>query len=382
VWTFRTDSAAPNEPGRARVSSPRRYQALLEWEPANDDTGVVTYRIERNDKAAAETALTSWLDRSVEPGTALQYRITAVDGAGKAGKPAEIDWKAPDWPAPRPPESLDARAGFGLVVLKWKAPEDDVAFRVLRAESQDGPYAVVSGDKPVAATALTDHPPKAEKTYWWQVVAVDPLGRQGKPSSPVSASARPVPQEPVLLADFDSPKTSGKLEGGAKLGPGKKGKGLDLSAGGWADFPDRIEYDDLVEFTITLWIRPETLDPMPVFLSHGFWGREGIFLQFLGHRVRTYIGSDRVTDGGSPEIGKWQHIVVLRRGDQLNTYLDGRVVANGRFPPTPVGAYRGPLRIGQYMQPSPEYQTRGTIDEVKLYLQPLTDEEIRKDAGN
>jgi len=381
VWVLRTDAEPPSGIAGLEVQAPRRYQAVLKWGHAEDDTGVVSYKITKDGRSVGETALSTWFDAQVPAGSSPRYGVIPVDGAGRIGKAVERVWKAPDWPPPQAPEALEAREGFGLVVLKWKTSEDDVAFQVLRADAQDGPYGVVSGDRPIRATEFVDHPPKAGQSYWWQVVAVDPLGKPGRPSHSVAASAKPVPTDPILVADFDTPQGTGKLHGGAKLGAGKKGHGLHLTAGGWSDFPDRPEYDDLVEFTLTLWIKPETLDPMPVFVSHGFWGQEGIFLQFLGHRVRAYIGGGRVTDGGSPVTGRWQHVAVVRSGDQLTTYLDGRPVVRGRFPPTPVGVYRAPLRIGQYMQPAPEYQTKGVIDEVKLYLRPLSEQEIRADAA-
>ncbi|MBN1417857.1 MAG: LamG domain-containing protein, partial [Planctomycetes bacterium] len=381
VWTFRTDVRPPAAPANLRLTSPRRYQALLAWDPVEDDSGAVTYEIAKEGGAASETAIPHFLDAKVASGASLAYRVVAIDGAGRRSEPATLAWKAPDWPAPAAPEGLAARDGFGLVTLAWKPVEETVAYRILRAEAEAGPYAAVSGDSPIAASEYVDHPPEAGRAYWWRVVAVDPIGKAGEPSKAVTASAKPVPREPILLADFDSAETTGKLQGGARIGQGKKGKGLDLTAGGWADFPDRIEYDDLVEFTISLWIRPDSLDPMPVFLSHGHFTAEGIFLQFLGHRVRTFLGSGRLTDGGAPATGRWQHIAVVRAGDILTTYLDGKVIARARFAPTPVGARRMPFRIGQYADIAPEFQTRGAIDEVKLWLRPLSEAEIRAQAA-
>lgn len=44
--------------------------------------------------------------------------------------------------------------------------------------------------------------------------------------------------------------------------------------------------------------------------------------------------------------------------------------------------YRMPLRIGQYADIAGEFQTKGLIDEVRIYLRPLSTEEIRKEATN
>ncbi|MBN1341993.1 MAG: hypothetical protein JXQ73_04895 [Phycisphaerae bacterium] len=381
TWAFRTDSLAPDAPSGVAVNSPRRYQAVLEWADAEDDTGVVAYRIERNGKPVAETARTTWLDARVAAGERVQYRITAIDGAGRTGKPAEIEWQAPAWPLPKPPTGLKAGGGFGLITLEWTAPEDDVAFRVLRAEATNGPYAVISGKDAISDREYVDYPPRPGQEYWYQVIAADPLDRRSGPCESVSARAKPVPTEPILVADFETPETSGKLQGGARIGKGKRGKGLDLSNGGWADFTDRKEYDGLLSFSLTLWIRADSLDEMPVIVSHGEWGGPGIFLQFLSQRVRTYIGSGRVTDGGSPSAGTWHHIAVVRRGDLLTTLLDGKPIAHQRVGTGPVGEIRTPLRIGQYTQVQPVYQVKGVIDEVRLYLRPLSEEEVRQDMN-
>ncbi len=381
MWTFPTDRRPPASPAQLRVTSPRRYQAMVRWEPAADDTGSTCYKIEKDGKPVAETAQTRWLDGRLVAGVSARYRVTPVDRAGRSGTAATVAWKAPDWPPPKPPTGLKAVPGFGLVALTWTAPEDDVRFRVLRSEAKDGDYRVVSGKEPIGGVAFVDHPPAANRGYFWRVVAVDPADERSRPSAAVTASARPVPQEPILVADFDSPETTGKLHGGARLGKGRRGRGLDLSAGGWADFPDRSEYDDLVSFTLSLWIRPDTLDPMPVLVSHGLWGGPGVFLQFLGHRVRTYIGGGRVTDGGSPRTGVWQHIAVVREGTRLRTYLDGRLIARKDFAPSPVGAHRMPLRIGQYTHVQSVYQVKGVIDDVRLYLRPLSGGELRNLMG-
>lgn len=380
VWTFKTDSRPPSQITSPQITSPQRYQVILSWSPASDDTGVVSYKVEKDGQSLGNTALTTWFDGRVPSKASIKYRLTATDRAGREGEPRVIEWKAPDWPPPGAPQALEAREGFGLVLLKWKSPEEGTAFQVLRSDRQDGDFQPISGDKPLIATEYVDHPPKAGTPYSYKVCGIDPMGKQGPPSTTVTATPKPVPLEPILVADFDSPEKTGRLQGGARIGTGRKGKGLDLTEGGWADFPDRPEYDDLTEFTLSLWIRPDSLGPMPVVLSHGHWMNNGIFIQLLGNSIRTFIGGGRHTDGGSPQVGKWQHIAVVRRGNTLTTFLNGNSVVMDKFSPSPVGAYRMPLRIGQYAETSGEYQTRGLIDEVKLYLRPLSDQDIQKEA--
>jgi fibronectin type 3 domain-containing protein len=80
---FIPDTTDPVMPERLSAQPTSGLEVALGWDAASDDTGVTGYEIFRNGSLLATTgAVTSYLDRSVDPGVSYFYEVRARDGAG------------------------------------------------------------------------------------------------------------------------------------------------------------------------------------------------------------------------------------------------------------------------------------------------------------
>lgn len=78
------DTTAPNAPERLTATAPDWNRVELSWGAASDASGVVSYRIYRDESAEplASVTVTSYSDRSVVASTPYRYTVRAVDAAG------------------------------------------------------------------------------------------------------------------------------------------------------------------------------------------------------------------------------------------------------------------------------------------------------------
>lgn len=60
----------------------------LNWQPAEDNTGILRYEILRKDKIISNATQCSYQDKNIKAGSAFTYSITAVDMGGNKGNPA------------------------------------------------------------------------------------------------------------------------------------------------------------------------------------------------------------------------------------------------------------------------------------------------------
>ena len=148
-------------------------------------------------------------------------------------------------------------------------------------------------------------------SHAYTVRAVDRGGQEGTASPPVVTAPLPRLETPVFVCHFEnSPNAEsglkGALSGQAAFAPGVVGKALDLSAGGWVTFPHNEVFDLSGELTLEAWVKFNSLEAMPVFLSHGQWRERGFFVQAIGHRIRYSLGGLDDCDAGQLETGNWQ----------------------------------------------------------------------------
>lgn len=81
------DTEAPSAPQGLRVTDERRHSVRIEWDPATDNVGVVSYRLYENGRLAATIGGTSTWDR---PGEVITvYTVVALDAAGNASPASE-----------------------------------------------------------------------------------------------------------------------------------------------------------------------------------------------------------------------------------------------------------------------------------------------------
>ncbi|WNV76201.1 malectin domain-containing carbohydrate-binding protein [Geodermatophilus sp. DSM 44513] len=180
----------------------------LNWadSPATDLLG---YTVERAPSAegpwtvlagsAGDPLLVSALvDAGAPVGSAVSYRVVAVDTSDNASAPSVVGATRP---APAPPAAvtgLVATGTTGGIALDWAdSPADGLAgYRVERAPAATGPWTVLT-PAPLTASAYTDTTVAAGATASYRVTA---LGTNGTVSAPTTASAtRPAPVPPAAV---------------------------------------------------------------------------------------------------------------------------------------------------------------------------------------
>jgi hypothetical protein len=123
----------------------------------------------------------------------------------------------------------------------------------------------------------------------------------------------------------------------------------------------------------------DSLDAMPVFLSHGRWRERGFFVQAIGHGIRYSLGGLNDCDGGRLETDRWYYVVCTYDLKDMRVYLDGREVARCETPEVDFTPWLGPFYVGRYTLEGKPYEVPGLIDEVKIYQRARTGEEIQKE---
>jgi hypothetical protein len=98
-----SDTSPPTAPGDLQASaSAAGTEVSLSWSAADDDVGVVGYRVVRDGQVLPGTVTgTTWMDTSVQPGSTYVYRVRAFDAAGNVGP----DSDAVTITTPQPPPS-------------------------------------------------------------------------------------------------------------------------------------------------------------------------------------------------------------------------------------------------------------------------------------
>lgn len=80
------DRAAPTAPDAVTAEPLSPASVRLEWTDARDDGGIRAYRVYRDGKLRAELLSRTYVDTGLAPGTTYEYRVEAVDAAGKRSK--------------------------------------------------------------------------------------------------------------------------------------------------------------------------------------------------------------------------------------------------------------------------------------------------------
>jgi len=78
------DTAPPSTPTGVSASATDPTTVQLAWKGSTDDDGVSEYRVFRDGQPIGATTTTSYTDPQLQPGTAYEYRVVALDPAGNA----------------------------------------------------------------------------------------------------------------------------------------------------------------------------------------------------------------------------------------------------------------------------------------------------------
>jgi chitodextrinase len=180
---FAADTQVPSAPGSLSATAPSATSVQLSWGAANDNIGVVGYRVYRGGALVGTTASLSYLDSLLQPQTQYSYEVRAYDAAGNVGAPATASVTTPgaDTASPSTPTGLAANVQKGRkVALSWNASNDNVGVVGYDVYRNGSKVAAASG------TGYTDRPGRGTFTY--QVRARDAAGNLSGLSAAVNTT--------------------------------------------------------------------------------------------------------------------------------------------------------------------------------------------------
>lgn len=183
------------------------------------------------------------------------------------------------------------------------------------------------------------------------------------------------------IVDLSGQKNKITVNGNPKSVDGYFGKGLSFD-GKSAVVAPYIPFKDN-SFTIQLWVKPDMIGDEIVFSQHDSSSANlSLHLRiYTSGGVRFgFYGNDLDGPANSIRKGEWQNLTfVFDLSDKSRKiYVDGNKIASG----TSVSAYfgsKGETKIGAWERPDkPEFfqSFNGIIDEVRVWLRALKDDEI------
>lgn len=203
--TGRADDEVPSEPESLAGSAISDTEIGLDWDPPRIALGLSHYIVYRDGVEVGTVAApkTTYVDVGLQPSTAYQYRVSAVDvlGEGKKSKPVTVKTLAPvDTSPPTAPASLQASAvAPDRIDLAWQPASDP--------ETGVSQYRVYRNGSLLATTSNTsfsDGGVQPQTTYTYDVSAVNGDGLEG-PKASASATTPAAP-------DTSPPSVPGNLQ--------------------------------------------------------------------------------------------------------------------------------------------------------------------------
>ncbi|RHW42855.1 glycoside hydrolase family 92 protein [Neobacillus notoginsengisoli] len=196
---------------------------------------------------------------------------------------------------------------------------------------------------------------------------------------------------PVLSLSFDESSGTvatdatpyghnGALKGNASFAAGKFGNALRLN-GGYVEIPTSALLNGDDEFTIGLWVNLANPSADQKLIGKTTIGN-GFVLGVQGGlypEAWDTSGSRFSFNRGAISANQWTHLVLTwKQNGKLAGYINGEEVVNIPAGPNPLAPNNNPLIIGGAPWGPSGLQVNGLVDEVKIYKQALTPEQIKQ----
>ena len=364
---IRAPEAAPVSPVdiRAQIVADR-WRVQLEW----DARPAEVYAVSRNGKPLA-TVTDGWcVDAAPPSGADVTYGIEARNVASGETAASQILVTVPELPLPSPPVRVETTSRANRVILGWQSDAANAAqYCIVKYDERHEVVDRIYVDADFGHYLETSDEVVSGQAYTYAIAAVAPDGRAGRPSQRVGIIASAEPLKPKLQLSFDD---DAFLAGLAQLSE----SGLALGGRGWAELAAQSSWDTSHALTLSVWVRMDDLEGMPVLICKGSWQQAGYFLQILNRQVRFYLAGVDTLDAGRPPVGQWVHIVATYGSGEMRVYLDGELAGRKHVTGRPKPGAT-PLLIGRYGVTDDTYFVRGLLDDVRIYDVPLTPNEIK-----
>jgi hypothetical protein len=169
-------------------------------------------------------------------------------------------------------------------------------------------------------------------------------------------------------------------------------------SGDYIGLPPFIDYEEIGDFTLSLWAKMEAHPPLGRsylidFRGDGTYTNNSFFMIIdevfgeseIHHGIDYYewVFTEYEVNISSP-IGNWVHFILLREGDNLKTYKDGNLLPNNfttrSVPPRSdivSLSYGGRIGTTSTFTTPIEYWCKSIIDDIRVYNYALTNSEIQ-----
>lgn len=376
------DSEAPSVPADV-VSTPMSVSRIdLSWTASSDNLGVAGYTVYRAGSAVVTlgSAVTSWSNTGLQPGTSYGYEVDAFDGAGnRSAKSAVVT--ASTLPDTTPPSAPSGLAVTGLTVssvsLGWVAATDDVGVTVydIYRDGSGPPVASVAS----SSLAWTDTSVTPGSTHSYTVTARDGAGNASPSSGSVSATV-PSSGPPLFATGFES----GTLAGWTNVGVGIDGstvhggsyaaRALSSGPATWAWAPlATASSDAYVRAWVRLAANPAKSTTILKLRTSSGGSLLGILVTNSGRlSYRNDVAKRTVTSTTAMSSGAWHELVVhlttTGTSSVIAVWLDGSSVAaltgTDNFGTSPIGR----IQIGENQNARP---IDASFDDITIQSQPF-----------
>ena len=151
---------------------------------------------------------------------------------------------------------------------------------------------------------------------------------------------------------------------------------LALGGSGWAELAPQPEWNPEDQLSVSMWVKLDDLEGMPVLICKGAWQQSGYFLQIFREQLRFYIAGVGTLDAGYPSAGEWQHLAATYGFGEMQAYINGELVGRKRVAGRPRPS-ANPLLVGRYALGEDVYFVRGMLDDIVIHNVCLAPEEVR-----
>lgn len=197
------DTTPPSTPTGLNGTGTSVSQTALSWTASTDNVGVTGYKVFRNGTQVGTSAITSYTDTGLAPGTSYSYTVSAFDGAGNnspVSAAVDVSTQA-DVAAPTVPANLAAAVQSSTQInVSWSASTDNVAVTGYHLYQSGTLLTTTNG----TTTAFQHTGLTAGATYSYTVSAFDGTGNESAQSAAVNATT-PAPDTTPPVVSTTSP---------------------------------------------------------------------------------------------------------------------------------------------------------------------------------
>ncbi|WP_053218348.1 LamG domain-containing protein [Virgibacillus senegalensis] len=186
-------------------------------------------------------------------------------------------------------------------------------------------------------------------------------------------------ENPGAIADSSAYEQEVSVGGNASVSEGKFGQALRLD-GGWAKIPDSDLLNGGKQLSISLWVNLDDADQDQKIIGKTSIGNGYVVGVEEGIYPEVWTETGRLSfNEGMIASREWTHLVLTwEQGEQLIAYIDGEKVAESAAGNSPVADNENDLIIGGAPWNPSSLQMKGSVDEVKMYKDVLSTEEVEQ----